>query len=103
MARLALLQTPARAARVALVLWVVLAVLVWNDVFDQVIITAGRHYLFAAFASAKTGGPYLRIADAMRPALARAFWTATAAGLPILVFGFVAVRLAGRAAGPDHP
>ena len=83
-------------ARLAAALWIALAVLVWNDVFDQVIIDAGREFVFAAFASAKTGGPLLRMHDAMRPAITRGVWMATAAALPILVVGLAAVYVASR-------
>ena len=77
-------------------LWIGLAAIVWNDVFDQIIINAGRHYLFGAFASAATGGPYLLMADAMRLAISRAFWMASAVALPVLVVGLAAVRFALR-------
>ncbi len=89
--------------RVAALLWIVLAVIVWNDVFDQVIINAGRHYLFDAFASAATGGPFLHMADAMRPAITRATWAATAAAAPILIFGLAACRFASRRGAPLPP
>ncbi len=93
-------RQPARAARLAAALWIALAIVVWNDVFDQVIITSARHYLYAAFASAHTGGPYLRIIDAMAPAVARARWLATAAAAPILAFGLGGVWIATRRPQP---
>ena len=96
--RLTSLREPVCAARLAVVLWIAWAVVVWNVVFDHVTIMAGRHYVYAAFAAAETGGSYLRIGDWMRPAVARAFWTATIAAGTIVVVGFVAVRLVARAA-----
>ena len=41
---------------------------VWNVIFDQVIVVAGRGTSRAALAAA-AGGPYARIDDWMRPAV----------------------------------
>ncbi len=98
-------------ARLAAALWIALAAIVWNDVFDQVLIDAARQYLFSAFASAHTGGPFLNMSAAMRPATGRALWLATAAAAPILIFGLAACRYASRRGAPlsaqvsraDHP
>ena len=91
----ALRQTPAavRLARALLLAW---AVIVWNVVFDQVIVFAGRGYVHAAGLAAKGPGPYVRIDDWMRPAVTRALWIATAAAGGILGAGLVAVRAAAR-------
>ena len=37
--------------RLALVLWIAWAVIVWNVVFDHVIVVAGRDYIAAALAA----------------------------------------------------
>jgi hypothetical protein len=84
-ATLAALRQPRRAARVAVALWVVWAVIVWNVVFDHVIVVAGREFIVAAGLAARRPGPYARMDDWMRPAVARAFWTATASAAAILV------------------
>jgi hypothetical protein len=92
--RLASVRQPARAARLAAALWILWAVVVWNVVFDHVTIVAGRHYVYAAFASAETGGPYLLIGDWMRPAVTRAFWMATMSAGAIAMVGLAAVWVA---------
>ena len=52
--RIASLRQPPTAARLARALWIIWAIIVWNVVFDQVIVRAGRDYLVAAGqASAK--------------------------------------------------
>jgi len=94
--RLSRLRQPARAARIAVWLWVVWAVVVWNVVFDRVLVVAGRQYINAAAIADSTGGPYARIDDWMRPAVTEGLWVASAAALAILVVGFVAVRFARR-------
>src|SRR3954449_12189848 len=92
--RLAALRNPSRMARLATAVWIVWAVVVWNVVFDHVIVVAGRRYLTAAGVAARGSSAYARIDDWMRPAVFRALWSATAAGTVILVIGLVAVRLA---------
>ena len=94
------------AVRLARALWVAWAVVVWNVVFDHVIASAGRSYLYTAARitaeSARAGHPvYVKMDDWMRPAVRRAFWTATAAAAAILVTGFAAIRAAARASRMD--
>ena len=83
--------------RAAVWLWIAFAFLVWNAVFDQVIIDAGRHYVEIATASGEANGPYLKIEDTMRPARSRALWLATASASAILLVGFAALRRVPRA------
>jgi hypothetical protein len=96
---LAALRQPPRASRIAAALWIAWAVIVWNVVFDRVIVLAGRRYLRAAALAARAGGPYARIDDWMRPAVTNGLWMASAAAGAILVIGLFGVRLA--AARPD--
>jgi hypothetical protein len=76
-----------RATRWALGLWIALAVVVWNVVFDHTIEVAGRAYLRAAALAAHAGGPFARIDDWMRPAIPAGLWNASAAALVILALG----------------
>jgi hypothetical protein len=92
---LAALRQPTREARIATALWIAWAVVVWNVVFDQVMVFAGRRYVFAAALAAQAGGPYARIDDWMRPAVTSGLWRASAAAGAILVIGLFGVRLAG--------
>jgi hypothetical protein len=76
------------------------AVVVWNVVLDHVIVVAGREYIAAARrAAAGTAGPFANMDDWMRPAVARGFWMATAAGVSIAVVGWAAVSWAERRSG----
>jgi len=72
-------------ARLALVLWIAWAVVVWNVIFDQTIVLAGRDYIPAAMAAGV--GPFANMDDWMRPAVTRGAWLATAAAGAILVTG----------------
>src|SRR5512135_2322513 len=85
------------ARRLAILLWIALAVIVWNVVFDHVIVVAGREYLAAAVIAADHGGPYARAEEWMKPAATRGFWIASAVSAAILVVGLAAIRLASRA------
>ena len=90
--------------RLALILWIVWAVITWNVVFDHVLEVAGRQYLHAAAVAAAAGGPYALIDDWMRPALTRGLWIASGTAGAIAVIGVVAVRLAApraRRLSPD--
>ncbi len=81
-----------------------MAVIVWNVVFDRVIVVAGRNYVAAAGrAAAGSGGPFANMDDWMRPAVTRAFWMATAAGAVVLLTGLAAVRQVARRAHPTDP
>jgi hypothetical protein len=91
------LRTRAREIRLAAALWIAWAVIVWNVVFDHTIVVAGRAYVYAASVAAQRGGPYARMDDWMRPAVARGFWTASAAATAILVAGYLGIRAAARA------
>jgi hypothetical protein len=89
--------------RLAAALWIVWAVIVWNVVFDRVLVEAGREYVRSALAAADGSGPYARIDDRMRPALPRALGAATAAAGVIVIVGLVALRLAARRATSAEP
>lgn len=91
-----------RARRIALALWIAWAVIVWNVVFDQIIVVAGRMYLHAAATAARSAGSYVRMDDWMRPAAIRGLWTATAAGTVVLLIGLFAVRWAARRTHSSH-
>lgn len=81
--------------RVALALWIVLAVVVGVVVFDHAIEVGGRRYLRAA-AEASNRGAYARIDDWMGPAQRTAVGTAGTACAAILAIGLIGVRYSGR-------
>ena len=90
-------------ARIAALLWLAWAVVVWNVVLDQTIVLAGRRYVVAAIAAAQGSGSYARIDDWMRPAVTRGFWFATAAAVAILVVGLFSLRFAPRTPESSSP
>lgn len=96
--RFATLRHPRPMARLARILWIALAVVVWNVVFDHMIVLAGRGYIAAAGRAAAAGGPFANMDDWMRPAVGRGFWLATAAGGAVLLTGLATVGVAARGA-----
>jgi CTP:molybdopterin cytidylyltransferase MocA len=91
-------RQPRSAARIARGLWVAWAIVVWNVVFDRVIVVAGREFIVAASAraAAASASRFVNMDDWMRPAVTRGFWSATAAGAAVLMTGLTAVNYAGR-------
>src|SRR5205814_8209664 len=60
----AIIDPVLRAARLARALWILWAVLLWNVVFDHVIVVAGRSYVAAAArAAASTGAAPTNLDD----------------------------------------
>jgi len=98
--RVARWRQPRSAVRIARALWIAWAVVVWNVVFDHVIVVAGRSYIAAARRAAATGGPFANMDEWMRPAVSRGFWIATASGTFVLLAGLAAVARAGRRLHP---
>jgi hypothetical protein len=102
--RIAALRQPARAVRLASILWIVWAVVVWNVIFDQVIVSAGRHYIVAAELAVKGAAsipPHFEDMDQwMRPAVTRALWTASASAAAIVAIGFSIIHVTKHRLNP---
>ena len=78
------------------VLWLVFAAVVWNVIFDRLIVLAGRRYSYDAFVLYHATGRYLLINDVMRPATAHAVRTASAVAVSIAVAAAILIRIASR-------
>jgi hypothetical protein len=82
--------------RLAVILWLVLGAVVWNVVFDRVLVMAGRHYAYDAALAGRNGGPYLLINERMPAAIRRGIRLATAAGGGVAAAGLLAIAAARR-------
>ena len=94
-----------RAARIAAGLWLAAGVVVWNLVFDRMIVDAGRDYVYRQQLHQRRRGPAVTIDEIMRPARRNAARTATlaatcAAGLGMAGTAYVIARRAHRPAAP---
>jgi hypothetical protein len=87
-------MTRRQSVRVAVTLWLVLAAVVWNVVFDRMVVLAGRRYSYDAVMQLRATGRYLLLNDAMRPAVAHAAWTAIAVAVVIAAAALLLIRIA---------
>jgi hypothetical protein len=95
-----MVRQPRTTERLALALWIVWAILVWNVVFDHVIVVAGREYIAAATRAAfSTTLPhrYENMDAWMRPAVTRGLWIASLSAAAVVMAGVVLVRASARA------
>jgi hypothetical protein len=82
--------------RLAVFLWLLFAFVVWNVVFDRILVVEGREYVYAAAVAVSQSAPYVRAGPWMRAAQSRALWTATAAAASVLTIGFAGIAVAAR-------
>ena len=87
---------PRRLGRAAMIAWAAFAAVVWNVVFDAIVIEAGRDYLTRQALHQQHRGPAVTIREVMDPGVARAARTASAAGGAVAAVGVLAAWLAGR-------
>ena len=87
-------MTRRRSVIVAIVLWLMFAFVVWNVIFDRIIVLAGRRYSHDAVVLYRTTGRYLHIDDVMRPSIAHGVRVASAVAAGIVVTAMILIRLA---------
>jgi hypothetical protein len=83
-----------RAVGWAVGLWLTFAFVVWNVVFDRMLVLAGRRYSYDAYVLFHSTGRYLKIDDVMRPAVAHAFTVASLTASGIVVVSLTLIRIA---------
>jgi hypothetical protein len=93
------IQTSPLGPGLAVALWLVFAVVVWNVVFDRVLVLAGRRYVYEATLAARQD-TFLRIDDYMKPAISRGVRVATATGSGIAALGVIATIVAVKTRKP---
>ena len=88
--------------RLAVFLWLLLAFVVWNVVFDRILVIEGRAYVHAAAVAVSKSAPYVLAGPWMGAAQSRALWTATAAAAAVLAVGVAGFAVALRARQRDE-
>ena len=83
----------ARARRIAIALWVVLAIVVWNGLYDLRITLGVRDYLLKQALHDAGRGPVVTISEAMAATVRDAVAVASLWATIILVAGLATVRL----------
>ena len=81
--------------RLAVVLWLVLGIVVWNVIFDRVLVLAGRVYAWRA-ANVASGAGYLPIEDVMPDAIRHGVRVASFWAVLVAAIGLVLVAVAAR-------
>ena len=92
-------MTPRRANRWAAGLWLVLAVVAWNALYDLRITLGVRDYLLRQALYEAGRGPAVTIAEAMHATVKDAVLVASLWATIIVAAGFTTVRLLRRASG----
>jgi uncharacterized membrane protein len=83
-----------RSATTAVVLWLVFAAVVWNVIFDRIVVLAGRRYAHDAATLYRSTHQYLLLDDVMRPAISHGVLVATLAAGAVVLAGLAAIRAA---------
>jgi hypothetical protein len=83
----------ARRQRLAVILWIVLAVVVWNGLYDLRITLGVRDYLMKEALHAAGRGPMVVMSDAMRGTVRDAALVASLWATIILLAGLGTIRL----------
>ena len=71
------MQALRRRQRIAVAIWCVLAVALWNGIFEMMVVRGVKEYLFRAAQHEAGGRPFTPVADVMDPAIFHATWVAT--------------------------
>jgi hypothetical protein len=91
------MQRLSRQERLIIWIWVILAVVVWNGLYDLLLNRSAKDYLLRAALHDAGRGPSVTISHAMHVAVRDAIWISTMwAGL-ILLAGLVTLRIAKNA------
>jgi hypothetical protein len=88
-------MTRTRARRLAIALWLVMAVVVWNGLYDLRITLGVRDYLMKQALHDAGRGPEVTISGAMHETVRDAVRVATLWGVIMLGAGLTTVRLLG--------
>lgn len=87
--------------RIAVGLWLALAFVTWNVVFDRAVWQAAARFTRENVERHERGAPLPTINEAYRPAVPQAAWSASAWAGGVLVVGAVAINAAGRRRRPN--
>jgi hypothetical protein len=80
------------AERTAIVVWLLLAIALWNAIFEMMVVRGVKEYLFRAALFDAGRGPLTPIAHVMDPAVFHATWVATLWTSIVLLAALVTIR-----------
>ena len=85
-----------RRERLAAAVWVVIAIVAWNGVYDILLTRGIKDYLLRNALHLAGRGPAVSMTERMDAAVAEAFWLATLAASVLLLAGLWTIRLLAR-------
>lgn len=86
-------MTPQRRARLAVAVWLVVAVVVWNGLYDLLLARSTQTYLFEVAMHETGRGPAVDLDRAMAEAVGYARWIATLWAVLLFSLGLATIRL----------
>ncbi len=89
-----------RSQRIALGLWLVLALALWNAIFEMMVVRGVKEYLFRAALFDAGRGPLTSIRQIMDPAIFDATWIASLWTSVVLLLALVTIRLLSKPCTP---
>jgi hypothetical protein len=84
-----------RGQRIAVVLWLIVAVVVWNGLYDVLLARSTQNYLFRTAMHDAGFAPAVDLTAALDYAVTEAVWLSTLWAGILLVAGLVTIRLSG--------
>jgi hypothetical protein len=89
-----------RRERIAVCLWVLIAIVVWNGLYDELLARSTQTYLFKQAIHQAGLGPWVDLTTALDVAVRDAAWLSTLWASLLLLAGLATIRLIGRAQPP---
>lgn len=86
-----------RSERIGVAIWVVLAVVVWNGIYDVLLTRGVKEYLFRWALHEAGRGPVVPMSRIMEVTVRDAVWVSTLWAGIILLAGLVTIRVMSRA------
>jgi hypothetical protein len=88
----------ARRERLAVALWLIVALIVWNGLYDLLLARSTQNYLFRQALFQAGRGPWIDMGNAMDVAVRDAVWLSTLWAGILLLAGMITIRMLGRSA-----
>jgi hypothetical protein len=85
-----------RRERIAAGLWILVALVVWNLVYDLMVTRAVQEFMFRAALHEAGRGPAITMADVLDRNVYDAIWVSTLFASLVALAGFFTIRYIGR-------
>ena len=90
-----------RRERFAAGLWIVVAIVIWNLVYDLMVTRAVQEFMFRAALHEAGRGPQTTMADVLDRNVYDAIWVSTLFASLVALAGFFTIRYIGKTAGRE--